>query len=144
MSERRGGEYMHRVHVLTYQGVHVVGLREGGDGVPSKMFDERYPSGIVTGIRGHGAQEERKFGGIWEGGRRGSKGDLYHVPVAHDFGQGFRDLGTGGAQQQRYQIVFLRRVESVKESINRHAGVALKTNVSCYSILGNKFLPGYR
>lgn len=72
--------------VRSYQGVHVVGLREGGDGVPSKMFDERYPSGIVAGIRRHGAQEKRKFGGIRESRCGGSKGDLYHVPVAHDFG----------------------------------------------------------
>lgn len=87
---------------ITYQRVHVTGLGEGCYGVPTEMLDESYPGGIVTGIRCDGAQEERKFGGIRESRCGGSEGDLYHVPVRHDLSQGFRDLGAGGSQKQRY------------------------------------------
>lgn len=110
----------------TYQGIHVACLREHRDGVPSKMFDQRYPGRIVTRIRGDGAQEQGEFIGIREGRRCRAERYLNHVPVGDNFGQCLGDFGTSGAEQERHQLLPPRRVQGVKESVDSHPGITLK------------------
>lgn len=109
----------------TYQGVHVACLRERRDSIPSEVFDQCYPSWIVTRIRRDSSHEQGELVRVRECRRRRSKRHLNHVPIGHNFRQCLGDFGAGGAEKERHQVLLPRRVESVKESVNGHSRVAL-------------------
>lgn len=126
----------------TYQGVHVACLRERGNGVPSEVFDQRYPGWIVARIRRDGPQEQGKLIRIRECRCRWTKGYLDHVPIGHNFGQCLSDFGTSGAEQKWHQVFLPRSIQGVKESVHGHSRIALKTEKLIVLIwrLGTSFI----